>query len=73
MTRGTALGGEQRSGGLGLFIVKDIVRAHRGRIAVTSSPDAGTVFRAAFSRVNRRHWAGNFNLTVVRACYRLLR
>jgi sigma-B regulation protein RsbU (phosphoserine phosphatase) len=50
MTRGTAAGGEQRSVGLGLFIVKDIVRAHSGRIDVTSSLEHGTTFRTTFPR-----------------------
>jgi PAS domain S-box-containing protein len=33
-----------RSVGLGLFIVKHLVEAHRGRISVTSTADAGTTF-----------------------------
>lgn len=48
MNRGTAIGAEQRSVGLGLFIVKDIVRAHGGEIAVLSSLDMGTSFIATF-------------------------
>jgi sigma-B regulation protein RsbU (phosphoserine phosphatase) len=50
MTRGTASGAEHRSVGLGLFIVREIVRAHRGQIIATSSLDVGTVFRATFPR-----------------------
>lgn len=34
--------------GLGLFIVKSLVEAHRGRIEVESNPGHGTVFRVAF-------------------------
>jgi len=50
MTRGTPAGGEQRSVGLGLFIVKDIVRAHRGTVEVTSEAGTGTVFRVELPR-----------------------
>jgi signal transduction histidine kinase len=42
MTRGADAGGE-RSVGLGLFIVREIARAHGGTASVTSSP-AGTTF-----------------------------
>jgi sigma-B regulation protein RsbU (phosphoserine phosphatase) len=48
MTRGTVVGGESRSVGLGLFIVREIVRAHRGEVTATSSFEAGTTFRATF-------------------------
>jgi sigma-B regulation protein RsbU (phosphoserine phosphatase) len=50
MTRGTPTGGGQRSVGLGLFIVKDIVRAHRGSVEVTSDTATGTLFRVEFPR-----------------------
>ncbi|QDE39800.1 PAS domain S-box protein [Luteibacter pinisoli] len=50
MMRGTAVANDQRSVGLGLFIVNDIVRAHRGQISVSSSLEAGTVFRTIFPR-----------------------
>lgn len=36
--------------GLGLFITEQIVRAHGGEIAVTSSEDAGTTFRCRLPR-----------------------
>jgi sigma-B regulation protein RsbU (phosphoserine phosphatase) len=49
MTRGTE-SGSLRSVGLGLFIVREIVRAHRGEVIATSSLDAGTTFRATFPR-----------------------
>ena len=50
MMRGTAVANDQRSVGLGLFIVNDIVRAHRGQISVSSTLEAGTVFRTIFPR-----------------------
>jgi sigma-B regulation protein RsbU (phosphoserine phosphatase) len=53
MTRGNAVGAEQRSVGLGLFIVKDIVRAHGGQIEVISTREDGTAFRTSFPRSAR--------------------
>lgn len=50
MTRGTEVGAENRSVGLGLFIVREIARAHGGDITATSSLDEGTTFRAMFPR-----------------------
>ena len=44
MTRGTADSGEVRSVGLGLFIVREIARAHGGEVRVASSADSGTTF-----------------------------
>jgi signal transduction histidine kinase len=42
---------ESRNGlGLGLFIVKEIVSAHKGMVSVTSSEDAGTTFSVSLSR-----------------------
>ncbi len=49
MTRGTT-GGEGRSVGLGLFIVREIARAHGGSVSVQSTPQAGTTFSAVFPR-----------------------
>jgi signal transduction histidine kinase len=37
--------------GLGLYVVKQIVAAHEGRVAVTSSEDDGVVFSAHLPRV----------------------
>jgi len=39
-----------RSVGLGLYIVKSIVAAHGGRIAVTSTQAEGTVFTVRLPR-----------------------
>jgi signal transduction histidine kinase len=38
--------------GLGLFIVKEIVSAHHGTIAVDSGQDAGTTFAVRLPRLN---------------------
>lgn len=51
MTRGTATG-SQRSVGLGLFIVREITRAHDGTVVVESTETAGTTFTARFPRVS---------------------
>jgi sigma-B regulation protein RsbU (phosphoserine phosphatase) len=50
MVRGTSATRSQRSVGLGLFIVREIARAHGGRITVSSSESEGTTFRATFPR-----------------------
>lgn len=50
MTRGTSANGGARSIGLGLFIVREIARAHRGTASLTSTADAGTTFTASFPR-----------------------
>ena len=50
MARGTATGSAVRSVGLGLYIVNEIARAHRGRTEVESTAEAGTTFRAMFPR-----------------------
>jgi signal transduction histidine kinase len=36
--------------GLGLYIVEQVVKGHGGRIAVTSTREAGTVFRVTLPR-----------------------
>lgn len=53
MTRGDAKesgGSASRSIGLGLYIVQNIVRAHAGRVEVTSSAEKGTCFRVILPR-----------------------
>jgi len=47
MTRGQGTS-SRRSVGLGLFIVREILRAHGGAVAVESSASAGTTFTARF-------------------------
>jgi sigma-B regulation protein RsbU (phosphoserine phosphatase) len=44
MTRGTTAGSKARSVGLGLFIVREIARAHGGSASVASSQEHGTTF-----------------------------
>ena len=51
MTRGAHPTDKGRSVGLGLFIVREIARAHGGSAVVTSTAEAGTTFCAVFSRV----------------------
>lgn len=53
MVRGVT-GGDRRSVGLGLFIVREIVQAHGGSVSVASSTEEGTVFTATFSTVERQ-------------------
>jgi signal transduction histidine kinase len=54
LTRGEGGDGQnpcdRRNLGLGLFITKEIVSAHGGRVDVTSSEKSGTVFTARFPR-----------------------
>jgi sigma-B regulation protein RsbU (phosphoserine phosphatase) len=49
MTRG-ATGGVSRSVGLGLYIVREIARAHGGTATVTSDPETGTTFAVTWPR-----------------------
>jgi sigma-B regulation protein RsbU (phosphoserine phosphatase) len=51
MTRGANAPTAGRSVGLGLFIVREIARAHGGTAEVQSSPEHGTTFRVTFPRV----------------------
>ena len=51
MTRGTSTPDTQRSVGLGLYIVREIARAHGGEVRVESSAEAGTTFSATLPRV----------------------
>lgn len=53
MVRGTSATRSQRSVGLGLFIVREIAKAHGGRITVSSSETEGTTFRARLPRSGR--------------------
>ncbi|NWD60727.1 PAS domain-containing sensor histidine kinase [Pseudomonas sp. IPO3774] len=48
MTRGTEQDSEVRSVGLGLFIVREIAKAHDGGVSVSSNPDRGTTFSVHF-------------------------
>lgn len=48
MTRGTETDSDVRSVGLGLFIVKEIAKAHGGDVSVSSSLEGGTVFSVYF-------------------------
>jgi phosphoserine phosphatase RsbU/P len=50
MTRGSHTAGSNRSVGLGLFIVCEIAKAHRGRTLVRSTDQEGTSFSAVFPR-----------------------
>jgi sigma-B regulation protein RsbU (phosphoserine phosphatase) len=50
MTRGEKASASGRSVGLGLFIVRQIAKAHGGDAAVHSSPEHGTTFRVSFPR-----------------------
>ncbi|MDB5732231.1 MAG: domain S-box protein [Variovorax sp.] len=50
MTRGAEVGSAGRSVGLGLFIVREIARAHQGEVDVTSSERDGTTFTIRFPR-----------------------
>jgi phosphoserine phosphatase RsbU/P len=48
MIRGSHDNARLRSVGLGLFIVREIVRAHHGNVKVSSSIEEGTTFTATF-------------------------
>jgi signal transduction histidine kinase len=48
--RGTDAGRYQRSVGLGLYIVKEIVASHGGRVTAASCADAGTAFTVELPR-----------------------
>jgi PAS domain S-box-containing protein len=49
-TRASTGGDALKGVGLGLFIVHEIVTAHRGRISVSSTAEEGTVFRVVLPR-----------------------
>jgi sigma-B regulation protein RsbU (phosphoserine phosphatase) len=50
MVRGAVETGTQRSVGLGLFIVREIAKAHGGGVRVESTAAAGTTFVVTFPR-----------------------
>ena len=50
MTRGAKAASSGRSVGLGLFIVREIARAHGGTASVRSTSEGGTAFTATFPR-----------------------
>ncbi|PYB86056.1 PAS domain-containing sensor histidine kinase [Pseudomonas koreensis] len=52
MTRGTEQDGQNRSVGLGLFIVREIALAHGGDTSVQSTTDEGTTFTVDFPRIS---------------------
>jgi sigma-B regulation protein RsbU (phosphoserine phosphatase) len=53
MQRGTSASSSVRSVGLGLFIVREIARAHGGTALVESSREQGTTFSVRFPRQRR--------------------
>ena len=50
MTRGASAGVVAHGIGLGLFLVREIARAHGGEVEAESSAERGTTFRATFPR-----------------------
>jgi sigma-B regulation protein RsbU (phosphoserine phosphatase) len=50
MTRGGAGGDGRHSVGLGLYIVRQIARAHAGDVSVASTPGEGTTFTLTMPR-----------------------
>ncbi|HLL05770.1 MAG TPA: PAS domain-containing protein [Myxococcaceae bacterium] len=52
MQRGVAEVSEARSVGLGLYIVDQVVRAHRGSVEVASTSEAGTTFTVRLPRAH---------------------
>ncbi|MDN3222107.1 PAS domain-containing sensor histidine kinase [Pseudomonas nunensis] len=55
MTRGTETDSDVRSVGLGLFIVREIARAHGGDVSVVSKTGIGTTFSVRFPVVDTQH------------------
>ena len=53
MTRGALEAGSASSVGLGLFIVREIAKAHGGSVDAVSSDSAGTTFRVTLPRSER--------------------
>jgi len=58
MIRGSHDNAELRSVGLGLYIVREIVRAHNGEITVSSTAELGTTFIAIFPRLEAKTLGG---------------
>ncbi|WP_397453174.1 ATP-binding protein [Pseudomonas sp. NA-150] len=54
MTRGTEINNDLRSVGLGLFIVREIAKAHGGSVSVSSSAVSGTTFSVHFPVTDTR-------------------
>jgi sigma-B regulation protein RsbU (phosphoserine phosphatase) len=52
LVRGAGGSDAARSVGLGLFIVSEIVKAHRGTVSVESTLQAGTTFVATFPNID---------------------
>lgn len=52
MTRGTETDSDARSVGLGLFIVREIAKAHEGHVSVDSSIESGTTFDVHFPAID---------------------
>ena len=55
MTRGTDIARTARSVGLGLFIVSEIAKAHRGSVVVASTAESGTTFTTTLPRAGSRY------------------
>lgn len=51
MARGVDIPDSTRSIGLGLYIVREIIKAHGGNVVVMSNAEDGTTFTATFARV----------------------
>jgi phosphoserine phosphatase RsbU/P len=59
MARGATSSDGSRSVGLGLYIVREIAKAHGGTVTVASNAEEGTTFTATFRRDRIRHDAND--------------